>query len=66
MVGRRYSVLKARGAAVHAGPDGVVPAERIAYVEVREEDNLYFLLRLDKDGNCLADTCHCTLDELRR
>jgi hypothetical protein len=36
-----------------------------AWVEISEQDGLYFLLRYNKDGNCIADTCHLTVTEAK-
>lgn len=37
-----------------------------AWLEIREAEGLFFLLRLDRDGRCLADTCHFSLDEAQK
>jgi hypothetical protein len=37
-----------------------------ASVEILEQDNAFYLLYLDAQGNCLTDTWHDTLDAAKR
>lgn len=50
--------------------DGVpIPVKDLAvpkWVEIAEEDGAFYLLHLDSDGNCFADTWHQTLEEAKQ
>lgn len=35
-------------------------------VEVTEDSGLYYLLHYDETGDCIADTCHLSIDEAKR
>jgi hypothetical protein len=59
----RALVRSAKGSAVHRVGQSTVDCPD--YVEIRQEGELYFLLRVDRNGCCLADTCHFSQSEAK-
>ena len=39
--------------------------EHPVFVEIEQDGGLFFVLRLDAQGQCLADTCHHSLEEAK-
>ncbi len=49
-------------------PDGTLDGEILhdpIAVEIVEEDDAFYLLRLNANGECIADTWHQTLEEAK-
>ena len=61
------TVRRATGATAHyqAGSDGVSVLPVPKALRIIQEAAGFFLLRLDENGVCIADTWHSTLDEAK-
>lgn len=59
----RSKILRRLGTTLHTVGGEPVPGE--AVVEIRNENGLFYLMRLDGRGACIADTCHLTLEEAK-
>ncbi len=57
----RVGVLRIKGRTEHITPG--LRTTDVASLEIKEEDGMYFLFRLDSNGRCVADTCHLSLEE---
>ncbi len=59
----RANVIASRNTTIHCGAE--IKASQPAYLEIVQDDRLYFLFRMDRESNCIADTCHTSLDEAK-
>ena len=44
---------------------GAEPTPTPKFLEIVQEEDLYYLFRYDAEGACVADTCHFSLQEAR-
>lgn len=54
------------GALIDCVPTPVEELPAPEWVEISEEDGAFYLLHLDRDGVCFADTWHQSLDEAKQ
>ncbi len=59
----RSRVVASKGTTVHYVDDKVVACP--SYLEIEQDGEMFFLLRLNEHGQCIADTCHTSLNEAK-